>query len=108
VEGVISLGDEYKPPDFCDDCGSPLPWVSRQGRIFELMNLLDEEELDSAAQLEVREQLEALTSPDLDDAEITRRWKRIKTRAPGLWEQSGARSIMESLVSAAIKSQIGL
>jgi len=47
-------------------------WTAR-GRIYELQNRLDDEELDSATELVVREQLEALTNPDLDEAEQVRR-----------------------------------
>lgn len=108
VPGVIGGGGEYKCPDFCDHCAAPFPWVSRQGRIFELMNLLDEEDLDPATELEVREQLEALASADLDDKEAARRWQHVKDRAPGLWDKSGARSILESVISAAMKGALGL
>jgi hypothetical protein len=72
------------------------------------MNLLDEQGLDPATELDVREQLERLASADLDDAEEKRRWQRVKQRAPEFWTQSGARAILETVVSAAIKSGLGL
>lgn len=102
------VGMSYEPPDFCDRCSAPFPWVSRQGRIYELMNLLDDEALDAATELEVREQLEALTNPEIDDADAIRRWKVVKDKAPGLWERTGAQRILETVVSAAIKSGLGL
>jgi hypothetical protein len=108
VPGVINLGAKYQRPDFCDACSNPFPWASRQGRIYELMNLLDGEDLDPASALEVREQLEALAEPEMDEKEAARRWQRVKERAPGLWEKSGARNILESVVSAAMKSALGL
>ena len=107
VPGVIGFGGNYTPPDFCADCGAPFPWASRQARIYELMNLLDEEELDPAAELTVREHLEALTDADLDEDEQGRRWERVKRLAPGLWERSGARTIIEIVVSAGIRSGLG-
>lgn len=106
--GDGSITPEYTAPDFCDHCSSPLPWVSRQGRIYELMNLLDEEDLDPATELEVREQLEALATSDLPDDEQAKRWERVKRKAPGLWENSGAQRIIETVVTATIKSQLGL
>jgi hypothetical protein len=106
--GVLGVGYEYSPPDFCEDCGAPFPWLSRQGRIYLLENMLDEEALDGANRLEVQEQLEALTNPDLEEAEQERRWRRVKTLAPGFWEKSGAQKILETVVSAAIKAQLGL
>jgi hypothetical protein len=103
VPGAIG-GSGYKPPDFCDHCGAAHPWVSRQGRIYELQNRLDNEELDPADQLMAREQLEALLSSDLDDDEQRRRWSRVKKLAPQLWESS--QPLINTLVSAAIQGKL--
>jgi hypothetical protein len=108
VPGVIGFGGEYKPPDFCEDCGAPFPWLSRQGRIYLLQDMLDSEELDPADKLEAAEQLQALTNPDLDVEEQLQRWERFKHAAPALWERSGAQRILESVVSASIKAGLGL
>lgn len=83
-----------------------MPWASRQARIYELENLLDEEALDEADRLTVSEQLAALRDPDLAEAEQIERWKRIKKVAPGLMT-SGQR-IIETVVTAAAKAQLGL
>lgn len=108
VEGVAVIGlAPRSPPNFCDGCGAAFPWVDRQGRIYELQNLLDEEGLDSASELIAREQLEALLNADINEEEAVRRWKKVKELAPGLWEKSGASSIIESLVSSYIRGQIG-
>lgn len=108
VEGVLDLTSKYSPPNFCADCGGPFPWVGREGRIYELMNRLDEEELDPADELAVREQLEALMDPNLDEAEQRERWQKIKNLAPTLWQQAGAQKILETVMSAAIKTALGL
>jgi len=52
--------------------------------------------------------LEALLNADLDEEEAVRRWKKIKELAPGLWEKSGARSIMESLATTYIRTHVGI
>jgi hypothetical protein len=96
------------PPDFCDECGSPHPWLTRQGRIYMLQNMLDEESLDPALALEVREQLEALTDPDLEESEQRERWERVRQLAPTFWDKSGAQKVLETVVSSAIKSGLGL
>lgn len=101
--GVIAMFD-YSPPDFCDLCGVAFPWLSRQGRIYELQNRLDDEKLDPADELAVREQLEALVSPDLDVAEQRERWGRVKKLAPRLWESS--QPIIETLAEAAIRASL--
>jgi hypothetical protein len=106
--GVINLGQTYTPPDFCDRCGSALPWAGRQARVYELQNLLDEEQLDSATELTVREQLEALTDPELDEAEQAKRWRRIKSAAPGFLEKAATQPIVMSLATAWIKKEAGL
>lgn len=108
VEGVAILGGKAAPPpNFCDDCGAAFPWVNRQGRIYELQNRIDDEDLDPASELIVREQLEALLDSDIADEEAARRWGKIKELAPGLWEKSGARTIIESLATAYIRAHVG-
>jgi hypothetical protein len=98
----------YEPPAFCEMCASPYPWLNREGRIYLLQNMLDEQDMDPATRLEVREQLEALASPDLSDEEQAALWQQVKRRAPTLWDKTGAQKILETVVSAAIKGQLGL
>lgn len=105
---IVAIGFPYDPPDFCEDCGAPFPWVGRQGRIYELENLIDEQRLDPADELAVREQLRALASDDLDDEEQARRWQRVKRLAPGLLQTGAAERIFESVATAAIRQQFGL
>jgi hypothetical protein len=64
--------------------------------------------LDAADELVVREQLQALLNPDLDEAEQAERWKRIAAKAPGFLEKSGVRQIFASLATAWIRKEIGL
>jgi hypothetical protein len=103
VPGVIGSSN-YRPPDFCDNCGDAHPWVGRQGRIYELQNRLDSEQLDPADQLTVREQLEALLSADLDEDEQRRRWARVKKLAPQLWESS--QPLINTLISTAVQGKL--
>lgn len=106
VEGVMFIGEPSRP-SFCDKCGAAFPWVDRQGRIYELQNRLDDEGLDPATELLVREQLEALMDPDMDEDEAARVWKRVIGLAPGFWEKSGVRKIIESLATAYVLKQLG-
>ena len=90
VPGVLSLGDAYNPPDFCYACGAPMPWLSRQGRIYQLQNLLDEEGLDPATELRVREFLQELADSDPDNPNEVNWWQG-SVRGPGvLGEELGA------------------
>lgn len=69
---------------------------------------LDEEQLDSATELQVQEQLQALLNPDLDEAEQAKRWKRIKAAAPGFLEKAATQPIVTSLLTAWLKKEVGL
>lgn len=106
VPGVVDLTGGYEPPQFCDKCGQPFPWLDRQGRIYLLENILDDQDLDPADELTVREQLEALRNPDVSEEEARRRWGRIKELAPGLLKQG--KPIIDTVLSAAIRAQLGI
>jgi hypothetical protein len=81
-EVLIIGGDAAPPPRFCDGCGAPFPWVDRQGRIYELQNLLEREQLDAATELFVREQLDALANPDLPEASSASGGRGFETGRP--------------------------
>jgi hypothetical protein len=106
VEGVLGWSADTPRPSFCDKCGTAFPWVDRQGRIYELQNRLDDEGLDPAIELAVREQLDALLDPDMDEKEAARIWKRVIESAPGLWEKTGAKKIIESVATAYVLKQL--
>ena len=96
----------YDAPEFCGACGSPYPWLSRQGRIYLLQNILDDEQMDEAAKLHAREQLEALASPDLDEDEERRRWERFRKAAPTVWAGEQAQKIISTLIEASTRAMI--
>lgn len=105
-DAVASL--EYEPPVFCDHCGEPLPWASWADRIYQLENLLDDQDLDTADALLVLEDLERLrTAVDLDEARQMESWRRIKKRAPGLLADSGL-AILRTVATTAILKSLGL
>jgi hypothetical protein len=104
----LPMTDSWDRPDFCRRCSTPYPWASREARIRRLVNLIDGANVDSATQLAVREQLEALADPDIDEKTAERRWRKVRELAPGLWEQSGARTVLTSVMSEALKRALGL
>jgi hypothetical protein len=103
VAGAYHVGGET-PPDFCDNCGAAFPWIGRQALIYELQNRLEGQQLDPADALTVREQLDALLSPELDVAEQRERWGRVKKLAPVLWQTS--QPLIETLATAAVRAAI--
>jgi len=52
-----SLDKPWECPTFCDRCGAAHPWATREDRIFELENILDEEEIDEADRVFLHDQL---------------------------------------------------
>jgi hypothetical protein len=108
VEAPAWTNESWLRPEFCWRCGSPWPWVDRAGRIHHLENLLDDEDMEPATELAIREQLAALADPDLDDREVERRWRKVVELAPEFWEKSGARAVATTLMTAAVKRALGL
>lgn len=104
----VAVFEEYVPPRFCDGCGEPFPWATRQQRIYQLENLLDEEDIDEPTRLLVLEDLERLrASDDLDEQQQFAVWQRIRTRAPGLFAGT-AWKISQTLLTAYLKDKLGL
>jgi hypothetical protein len=106
LRGVLSIMD--RPDDFCDHCGTPYPWASRQARIFQLENLLDEDEsMDEAERLKVREKLDELAKDaDADPKVEEERWKKVRAMWPGLL--TVGQSVASTLLSAELKRTFGL
>ena len=65
VPGVIAVSTA--PASFCDGCGSAFPWATLEERIFELENLLDEEDIEEADRVVIQDQLRRLTNAELSD-----------------------------------------
>jgi hypothetical protein len=99
-------GGRFEPPDFCDRCGSPHPWLSREGRLYLLQNILDEANVPEAEKLRAREQLEELTNPELDEDEQAQRWARFKKAAPTVWTAEQAQRIIGTIVEAGTRAMI--
>jgi len=97
---------DFSPPYFCDKCGAAHRWLSRQGRIYMLQNLLDEQTLDAATRLEVQEQLRALTQPDLPEDEPQRRCEKVGRLAPARWNSEPAQTVLDTVVSAGMKAAL--
>jgi hypothetical protein len=99
-------GGNYHKPDFCEECASPFPWLSRRGAIQRLRTLLDDADLDQGTRLQVSEELQALAEPDLSDDEQRERWKTVRRLAPTVWD--GGQKIIVNIISEALKKSLGL
>jgi hypothetical protein len=103
------LSPDYAPPDFCDGCGDPHPWASRQARIYQLENLLDQEDIPEPDRLVVAGHLQTLRNldPDEDPEQSRRLWKAVQRRAPGLFSGIGRR-VLDTVLDRAIRRALGM
>lgn len=108
LPGVVSAHIPAPMP-FCDGCGSALPWATREERLYELQNILDQEDIDDVDRLWIDEQMNRLRA---DDGRITEKqegdiWAGVKRRAPGLFDTAG-KAVLSGVVSAGVRAALGL
>jgi hypothetical protein len=94
--------------DFCDKCGAPYPWASRRARIYELENRLDDDEtLDDATRLRIRDELDQLAEDDGSDPTSEKeRWTRVKKLWPNV--ATVGQTVLTTILTAELKRQMGL
>ncbi|WP_378099601.1 DUF2321 domain-containing protein [Cellulomonas sp. T2.31MG-18] len=107
VPGVIGFGD-FKRPSFCDGCGAAYPWATRAERIYELENLLDEEEIDEADRVVVQGDLARLRTQEMNASDEKHAWERVVERSGAALSSGPVQRVLEGLVSAAIRHQLGI
>ena len=100
----------FEAPKFCENCGAPFPWVGRQERIYELQNILDDDEdLDEATKLWVREMLDRVRDADpTDEKEQRRLWQELIDHAGDFFRHPTTRRIVDTVVTEGVKRAIGL
>jgi hypothetical protein len=96
-------------PSFCDGCGAAHPWATRTERLYELQNLVDQEDIDDVDRLWIDEQMDRLRA---DDGSMTEKqekdlWAGVKRRAPSLFETAG-KALLGGLISAGVRAALGL
>ena len=107
IPGVIGVSD-YRRPSFCDGCGAAYPWATRAERIFELENLLDEQDIDDADRAVIQGDLERLRTQELSATDERHAWERIKERSGTALSSAPVQRVLEGLVSAALRHQLGI
>lgn len=102
-------GGSYKLPGFCDGCGAAHPWATREQRIYELENILDQEEIDEADRLFLHERLAELRASDGSDQKNEERlWGLVAQRGKALVRNPVAQNIIAGLVQSYLKAKLGL
>ncbi|WP_165358507.1 DUF2321 domain-containing protein [Haloactinopolyspora alba] len=108
VPGVVSFSTPRRP-SFCDGCGAAMPWATRQERIHELENLLDEaEEIDEADLVVIQDHLERLRESSLSERDEKAAWSEVKRRSGDALRSERVSNVLEGLVTAAIRAQLNL
>ena len=92
--------------DFCKNCGSPAPWLSRA----DLMKWLQHQvqashELEPTTRLELREVLEKLQTRDANDTRTASAWKKVRDTAPKVW--AATKQVRDVLIGEAVKVILG-
>lgn len=105
VPQVISFRD-FEPHSFCDNCGAAFPWASQQDRIWELQNILDEEELSESDRTAIGFQLEKISSGILDVDDESKAWKKIKHSLGTVFDKDKVQNLIFDLVGSVIKSEL--
>ena len=104
---VLTLAS-YSPPSFCDYCGEPHSWASREALLMKLETLLthDNDALGSADKLAIRKKFEELRTGQLNEKQETNRWLFIKDKMPNF--QSLGTPILHVILSESAKKALEL
>jgi len=104
-----SLDPAWERPVFCDRCGSAHPWATREQRIFELENIVDEEEIDEADRVFLHDRLRELREQDgLDEKRERQLWSQIKQRGGSFLTSEPVLTIAQSLITARLRQDLGI
>jgi hypothetical protein len=96
------------PGSFCDECGSASPWATREERIFELENLLDEEDIEEADRVVIQDQLRRVGNAVLTEKDERQAWSVIGRRAGAALMSPSVARVLEGLVTAAVRHQLNI
>ncbi|MFG2102987.1 DUF2321 domain-containing protein [Micromonospora echinaurantiaca] len=103
------LGGSFSRPSFCDCCGAAYPWATKEERIYELENILDEEDMDEADRVFIHDRLRELREAgDLDEKRERQLWTQIRDRSGKFIKSEPVQKIAETLITAAVRNQLSI
>lgn len=97
---------EYTPENFCDSCGKAFPWASQQARIWELENVLDEQEIDESDRTQISFQLAKIVNEQLGDEDELRVWNKIKSAMGTTINNERVKSLVFDLIGSYVKTNV--
>ncbi|GAB3164907.1 hypothetical protein GCM10027059_21740 [Myceligenerans halotolerans] len=98
----------YSLPSFCDGCGAAFPWVTRVERIYELENLLEQEDILEADRAVIQNHLARLRADSLSVRDEEKLWKAVTARLAGKVLSGPVLRIVEGVAGAAVRAQLNL
>ena len=85
-----------------------VPRATREERIFELENLLDEEDIEEADRVVIQDQLKRLANAELSDKDERQAWSVIGRRAGAALKSPSVVRVLEGLITAGLRNQLGI
>jgi hypothetical protein len=82
---------------------------ARAASLYELQNILDQEEIDDVDRLWIDEQMDRLRAGagSISEKQEKEIWQGVKQRAPGVFGAAG-KAVLNGVVSAGIRAALGL
>jgi hypothetical protein len=111
IQGVWGSGNvapEWERPSFCDECGSAHPWATREERIFELENILDQEGIDEADRVFIHDRLADLRDDGIDEKRERQLWTQIRQRSAAFLTSEPVQKIAVALITAQMRKDLGI
>jgi hypothetical protein len=101
----MSEETDYKGQDFCAECASPAPWLSRPRLLAWVRDQLKASaasgDVPCTTALELIEALKRLDAMDADDTKTVAAWKKLREVAPKVW--TATKPVRDVLIGAAVK-----
>lgn len=101
---------EYSGADFCAECATPAPWLSRQRLMAWVRDQLraasTRGEVPRTTALELIEALQRLDAMGADDTKTVEVWKRLRDAAPKVW--AATKPVRDALIGETVKRLLGL
>jgi hypothetical protein len=96
--------------DFCGQCASPAPWLSRPRLLAWVRDQLQASaargDVPRPATLELIEALKRLDAMGADDTRTVEVWKRVREMAPKVWDAT--KPVRDALIGETVKRLLGL
>jgi hypothetical protein len=102
------MGFNYDPPAFCEGCGTAFPWASREAKIMELENLLEEGGVEESDLDVIHDRLNELRGVGDDPKRERAIWTSVKDRAGAVFMNDRVQNLVVGLANTEARRHMGL